>query len=90
MRNWEAGRVEPSEEHKRGLMSVYRSSMTQLLDQDGPTETQVSDPDLLLFLDGEWEALDDSERELVKGAIKMARNSKVVRERQSAYEIDNK
>ena len=71
VRNWEAGRDEPSVQNKNQLAGLFGVAPDLLV---GQTTEDLLDPDLALFFRGEWGEFTEDEKDFVRGLIREARD----------------
>ena len=83
VRNWEAGRTEPSFRHKEQIASLYRIPLTELMGQSD--EAPLDDTELSSFFRDDWDRLIVEEQEFVRVAVEMAKKSKSIREEHAPY-----
>ena len=74
VRQWEADRQTPTVEKLERLAVLYEVSVDWLLGVDPTSQVDIGDPALRQFFrGGEFEAMDDDERDLIRRAIETAR-----------------
>ena len=72
VQNWEVGRTEPSASTKAALAEIYDVNVDWLTEPEEALE--IDDPDLSLFLRGEWKEFTEEEQEFFKGLIRESRD----------------
>ena len=82
---WERGRKFPSAEHLETLAEIYGVALDWLFGRFEEGDWRIVDPELFIFVQREWDQLSEEEQSYVKGAIGMARNARLIRERQGHY-----
>ena len=79
VRNWEAGRTEPSRRDKERLADLYEKSLEWFYgeEEDRPSipedDIDIADPELALFFRGEWDEFTEDEKDFLKGMIRESR-----------------
>jgi transcriptional regulator with XRE-family HTH domain len=77
VRNWEAGRTEPSRFDKERLAALYGKPVEWFFGEEQPAvstdDIDIADPELALFFRGEWDEFTEEEKEFLKGMIRESR-----------------
>ena len=72
---WEAGRSRPAHNRLSLLATLYGVSVDWLLGRE-MEEIDIDDPDLEMFFRGEWQELTERQRDIVRTAVRIAREDK--------------